>query len=230
MTETDDEIRERNLNHIKDLHIQSVDEAAKYLRESLRPRTVLEAKRIHEGEVTVLGTIVSASEMYVVEETDSGSITYKDAKSIQLEDTERPDENERLDVVLYDDDITNVLAGEVVVVKGVNKVENKRGSKTRKKTTVLHAEFIKYLHRKELVITDIDIQSFKEFAKLPNLVERLVSMYAPNIIGHNYAKLGALRSVVGGVEHGKIRGRINTFMVGDPGTAKSTSGEGGRGY
>jgi DNA replication licensing factor MCM4 len=29
---------------------------------------------------------------------------------------------------------------------------------------------------------------------------------------------------VGGIERGKIRGRINTFMVGDPGTAKSTVG------
>jgi DNA replicative helicase MCM subunit Mcm2 (Cdc46/Mcm family) len=29
---------------------------------------------------------------------------------------------------------------------------------------------------------------------------------------------------VGGIERGKIRGRINTFMVGDPGTAKSTLG------
>ncbi len=222
MTEIDDEIRERNLDHIEDLHIQSIDEAAKYLSDSLRPRTVLEAKRIHEGEVTVLGTIVSASEMYVVEDIESGSITYKDAKSIQLEDTERPDENERLDVVLYDDDISNVLAGEVVEIRGVNRVQNKRGSKSKKKTTVLHAEFIKYLNRKELVITDTDIQNFQKFAKLPYLIDRLVSMFAPNIIEHNDAKLGILRSVVGGIERGKIRGRINTFLVGDPGTAKST--------
>ena len=90
-----------------------------------------------------------------------------------MEDTERPDENERLDVVLYDDDITNVLAGEVVEVKGVNRIENKRGSKSRKKTTVLHAEFIKYLNRKELVITDIDIQNFQKFAKLPNLTRKI---------------------------------------------------------
>lgn len=34
--------------------------------------------------------------------------------------------------------------------------------------------------------------------------------------------MGILRSVVGGVERGRIRGRISTFMVGDPGTAKST--------
>ena len=160
--------------------------------------------------------------MYVLEEVDSGSITYKDAKSIQLEDTERPDENERLDVGRYDDMISNVLAGEVVEITGINRIQSKTGSKSKKKTTVLYAESIKYLNRKELVITDDDITNFQKFAKLPNLLERLVSMYAPDIIGHNYAKLGVLRSVVGGIEHGKIRGRINTFMVGDPGTAKST--------
>ena len=204
---------------IKEDHLKHIEEISKHLSE---PKSVLEVKRVHEGEVTVLGTIVSASEMYVLEEVDSGSITYKDAKSIQLEDTERPDENERLDVVLYDHMISNVLAGEVVEITGINRIESKRGSKSKKKTTVLHAESIKYLNRKELVITDDDITNFQKFAKLPNLLERLVSMYAPNIIGHNYAKLGVLRSVVGGVEHGKIRGRINTFMVGDPSTAKST--------
>jgi DNA replicative helicase MCM subunit Mcm2 (Cdc46/Mcm family) len=166
---------------IKEDHLKHIEEISK-------PKSVLEVKRIHEGEVTVLGTIVSASEMYVVEESDSGSITYKDAKSIQLEDTERPDENERLDVVLYDDMISNVLAGEVVEITGINRIESKRGSKSKKKTIVLHAESIKYLNRKELVITDDDIINFQKFAKLPNLLDRLVSMYAPNIIGHNYVK------------------------------------------
>ncbi len=195
----------------------------KLRKEDQRVRSVLEVKRFHEGRVTVLGTIVSASEMYVVEESYSGSLNYKDAKSIQLEDTERPDENERLDVVLYDDMILNVLAGEVVEISGFITIESKRGSsKSKKKFTVLHAESIKYLNRKELVITNSDIDNFQIFAKLPKLVERLVSMFAPNIIEHNDAKLGILRSVVGGIERGKIRGRINTFMVGDPGTAKST--------
>lgn len=201
---------------IKEDHLKHIEEISKHLS---GPKTVLEVKRIHEGEVTVLGTIVSASEMYVVED---GPLEYRDAKAIQLEDTERPDENERLDVVLYDDMISNVLAGEVVEITGVNRIESKRGSKSKKKTTVLHADSIKYLNRKELVITDTDINNFQKFAKFPKLIERLVSMFAPNIIEHNDAKLGILRSVVGGIERGKIRGRINTFMVGDPGTAKST--------
>ena len=125
--------------------------------------------------------------------------------------------------VLYDDMIHNVLPGEVVEITGINRIESKRGSKSKKKTTVLHAGSIKYLNRKELVITNIDIINFQKFCKLPNLVERLVSMFAPNTIGHNDAKLGILRSVVGGIERGKIRGRINTFLVGDPGTAEKYS-------
>ena len=77
---------------IKEDHLKHIEELSKHLS---TPKSVLEVKRIHEGEVTVLGTIVSASEMYVLEEVDSGSITYKDAKSIQLEDTERPDDDVR---------------------------------------------------------------------------------------------------------------------------------------
>ena len=59
---------------------------------------------------------------------------YRDAKSIQLEDTEKTDENERLDVILYDDMITNVLAGEVVEVSGEDQIENKKGSKRIKRS------------------------------------------------------------------------------------------------
>lgn len=50
-------------------------------------------------------------------------------------------------------------------------------------------------------------------------------MFAPNVIGHNDARLGLLRSLVGGrSDHGDDngrRGRLNTLLVGDPGTAKS---------
>jgi DNA replicative helicase MCM subunit Mcm2 (Cdc46/Mcm family) len=56
-------------------------------------------------------------------------------------------------------------------------------------------------------------------------VDRLVAMFAPNVIGYNDKKQGLLRSLVGGCanngnDNGR-RGRINTLLVGDPGTAKS---------
>jgi replicative DNA helicase Mcm len=66
-------------------------------------------------------------------------------------------------------------------------------------------------------------------------IDRIVSMFAPNVIGHNTTKLGILRSIVGGVdnsiekrqkrkEDNGRRGRIHTLLVGDPGTAKSILG------
>jgi hypothetical protein len=41
--------------------------------------------------------------MYVLELNSCENIIHKNAKSIQLEDTETLDDNESLDVVLYDD-------------------------------------------------------------------------------------------------------------------------------
>ena len=66
-------------------------------------------------------------------------------------------------------------------------------------------------------------------------IDRIISMFGPNVIGHNTAKLGILRSIVGGVdnsiekrqkrkEDNGRRGRIHTLLVGDPGTAKSILG------
>ena len=57
-------------------------------------------------------------------------------------------------------------------------------------------------------------------------IDRVVAMFAPNVIGHNDKKLGLLRSIVGarsdqGTDNGRP-GRINTLLVGEPGTAKST--------
>ena len=55
--------------------------------------------------------------------------------------------------------------------------------------------------------------------------DRVCAMFAPNVIWHKDKKLGLLRSIVGGRpdhanDNGR-RGRINTLLVGDPGTAKS---------
>jgi DNA replicative helicase MCM subunit Mcm2 (Cdc46/Mcm family) len=190
------------------------------------PLSVFEAKRVHNGKVTVLGTIVSVSEMYILEVADASDKTrtqLEDAKSIQLEDTEKLDENERLDVILYDHMINNVRPGEVAMVTGNIYIQDMKGSPNKKKSSVLHATNIKYLNRKEVAITEKDIKSFYKFAKLPYLIQRLIFMIAPNVVGHEDVKFGLLRAIVGGVNHGKgAGGRIDTLMVGDQGTAKST--------
>jgi hypothetical protein len=86
-----------------------------------KPLSVLKAKRKHSGYWIIIGKIVTVSEMYVIEvdaTPPATGITTKDAKTIQLEDVKKLDDNERLDVILYDDDITSVIPGEVVEITG----------------------------------------------------------------------------------------------------------------
>jgi DNA replicative helicase MCM subunit Mcm2 (Cdc46/Mcm family) len=144
---------------------------------------------------------------------------YVNAKVIQIQDVEPKGELERLDVMLYEKNTENVNAGEVVEIKGDIYIQN-QSVKNKKLSSILHSTSIKYEHREELTLTKTDVESFYRFAKIPNIVERLVSMTAPNVIGENDKKLGILRSAVGAQEN-HCRGRINTLFVGPPGTAKS---------
>jgi len=86
--------------------------------------SVLEAKKLHDGTLTVIGTITTKSEQYVLE-VDA---TNRNVKSIKLEDTETLDNNEQLHVVLYDDMIDNVRDGETVLVSGKMKIEEKKSA------------------------------------------------------------------------------------------------------
>ena len=90
----------------------------------------------------------------------------------------------------------------------------------------LHANSINYQSREELGITDNNIESFQKFVAYPNLIERLVSMFSPNVVGHADKKLGILLSAVNTLERmdQKRRLRLNTLFVGPPGTAKSLLG------
>ena len=273
----------------------------KIYNQKQKAKSVFEAKRIHSGNITVLGTIVSLSDLYVVvsktkwhcdndycnfngemshnpplslpmtgfDSTDekptlcpkckftgfSVTLTHRDAKFVQLEDTEKTDENERLDVIAYDNLTTGLVAGEVVEMTGSIRVQRKaENSKSKKLVNVLHAKSIDYVNRVNVTVTNNDIKNFfkwkdicertcqrelnavnryKQYPQCPECCkwadkiipmtfrDRLVAMFAPDVIGQEEAKLGILRSAVGGIEDDGRRGRINTLLVGDPGTAKS---------
>ena len=132
-----------------------------------KPISVLEAKRVHKGSIKVIGKIVTTSEMYVLHiEAGPNAPVDRDARFIQLEDIEKLDENERLDVILYDDLIENVVAGEIVEIEGEIRVENKNNKNSKKNCGCTHAESIRYVNRKDLVITTKHIEAFEKFAKL----------------------------------------------------------------
>lgn len=108
----------------------------------------------------------------------------------------------------------------------------------------MRAKFVTYEDRRTFVITGKDIEAFHRFAAIggnrafkhpvkfgvlnkkrifeihDDVIDRLVSMTAPNIIGENDKNLGGLRSAVGGVEENR-RGRIHTLYIGGFGLAKT---------
>mgnify|MGYP000671910275 CR=1 FL=1 len=60
----------------------------------------------------------------------------------------------------------------------------------------------------------------------PDLYQQLIDSYAPHITGHEVVKESILLLMAGSTQRelqdgSKIRGDINIFLVGDPGTAKS---------
>jgi DNA replicative helicase MCM subunit Mcm2 (Cdc46/Mcm family) len=95
---------------------------------------------------------------------------------------------------------------------------------------IFYAKHIKYTKRElELHLTERNIIAIKKFASLPNLIPRLVSMFAPNVAGFENAKLGLLLQAVGPAPYQKKnwyrRTWINAGLFGDPGTAKTILGE-----
>ena len=63
-------------------------------------------------------------------------------------------------------------------------------------------------------------------SQTPNLYQKMVETVAPSVFGHQWVKRGVLLMLLGGVhkrtpEGIKLRGDINTCIVGDPSTAKS---------
>jgi replicative DNA helicase Mcm len=151
-----------------------------------------------------------------------------DAKSITLQDIDLRDDLEKLHVILLEEQTRNVRVGETVTIMGEVDVLNPTGAGGKKPTTIMYAEYIRYEREEEAPITEDDVSSFKQFAQKENVIDQLVEMFAPQVIGHSDAKLGVLRSAVN-VRETKhltgIRSRLHTLLPGDPGTGKSMIAE-----
>ena len=80
----------------------------------------------------------------------------------------------------------------------------------------------------EALFNDRQVQKFKDFAKDPQLYEKLVDAFAPSIWENQDVKKGILCQLFGGCSkefsqsgRGRFRGEINILLCGDPSTAKS---------
>ncbi len=144
-----------------------------------------------------------------------------------------------VDVTIKQDLVDNARPGDRIILSGIVRIEQESliGSRTtsglyRLRIDGNNVEFLggrgpktsRKTEREE--ISPEEEKIIKSLAKNPDIYERLIDSFAPHIQGHTLIKEAILLLVVGSTQRllqdgTKIRGDINVFLVGDPGTAKS---------
>ena len=88
-----------------------------------------------------------------------------------------------------------------------------------------------YIAKKDDVLASVlltaeDEVAIRALSREPGVAEKVRNSIAPSIFGHEDIKLALVLSLFGGEakevgQKHRIRGDINVFLLGDPGTAKS---------
>ncbi len=145
-----------------------------------------------------------------------------------------------VDVSIKQDLVDNARPGDRVILTGIVRIEQEPVSGISRTESALYRlridgnniEFLggkgtkisRSTEREE--VSPEEEKIIKSLAKHSDIYERLVGSFAPHIKGHSLIKEAILLLIVGSTQRSlqdgsKIRGDINIFLVGDPGTAKS---------
>ena len=145
-----------------------------------------------------------------------------------------------IDVTIKQDLVDNARPGDRIVLTGIVRIEQEPVAGVRAGHSGLYRlriegnniEFLggrgnktsRKIEREE--ISPEEEKMIKALAQSSDVYERLIDSFAPHIQGQKIIKEAILLLIVGSnqrllVDGSKIRGDINVFLVGDPGTAKS---------
>jgi replicative DNA helicase Mcm len=144
-----------------------------------------------------------------------------------------------IDVTIKQDLVDNARPGDRIILTGIVRIEQEQITGTRVNSGLhrlrIEGNNIEFLggrggknsrrsEREE--ISPEEEKIIKSLAQNADIYERLVNSFAPHIQGHAIIKESILLLMVGSTQRvmgdgTKIRGDINVFLVGDPGTAKS---------
>ena len=145
-----------------------------------------------------------------------------------------------IDVTIRQDLVDNARPGDRIILTGIVRVEQESVSGVSRGHSGLYRlriegnniEFLggrgdkssRKIEREE--ISPEDEKLIKALGQSPDVYQRLIDSFAPHIQGQSLIKEAILLLIVGSNQRqlgdgSKIRGDINVFLVGDPGTAKS---------
>jgi len=145
-----------------------------------------------------------------------------------------------VNVSMKQDLVDYARPGDRIILTGIVRIEQERVSGVKQSESALYRlrmdgnniEFIggrgiKGTRRTEREEISPDEQKIiRTLSKNPDIYNRLIASFAPHIRGHELFKEAILLLIVGSTQRAlsdgsKVRGDINVFLVGDPGTAKS---------
>src|SRR5579885_1782225 len=144
-----------------------------------------------------------------------------------------------LDVTVLQDLVDNARPGDRIILTGIVRIEQEHIPSMRGKSGIYrlriqgnNIEFHRGRGNKSSRSTEREEISpdeeriIKSLVKNPDIYDRLVASFAPHVSGHDIIKEAILLLIVGSTQKlladgAKIRGDINVFLVGDPGTATS---------
>ena len=145
-----------------------------------------------------------------------------------------------VNVSIKQDLVNYARPGDRVVLTGIVRIEQEHVSGVDKSASALYRlrmdanniEFIggrgiKSSRRSEREeISPDEEKIIRTLANNPDIYSRLIDSFAPHIRGHSLYKEAIILLIVGSTQRtlsdgSKVRGDINVFLVGDPGTAKS---------
>jgi len=145
-----------------------------------------------------------------------------------------------IDVTIRQDLVDNARPGDRIILTGIVRIEQEFVSGVQRGHSGLYRlriegnniEFLggrgsktsRKIEREE--ISPEEEKLIRAVGQTPEVYQRLIDSFAPHIQGHSLIKEAILLLMVGSNQRAlgdgsKIRGDINIFLVGDPGTAKS---------
>ena len=184
-----------------------------YKDSELDPKPTFEPNRKEYGT----SRCINCSEKYFrIEDSLTNAIV------VELKDADAYSELDLLHTILFEDDTKDIQPGEIVIVDG--KIHALVGAGHSKIILpYLYAKSIKYELRKEITLTKADREAIQRFINkhgTAKIIDRLVEMFACNIIGYDDVKRCVLFCEV--LTNLDItQKKINILLLGDTGLSKT---------
>lgn len=131
-----------------------------------------------------------------------------------------------IDVTVVGDLVNECRPGDRVLLTGIVRIEQEE-HKTSLFNLRIEGNNVEYIggsQSKAQDISETDEYEILALSKDPDIYNKLIESFAPNIYGHELVKESILLLIVGSITRrtsNSRRGDINIFLVGDPGLAKS---------